>query len=206
MKKELTVNKITRFIHAYLIIGLPFVIALMAWDTIHPQKEFLKNPTLLTRALWELFSWNLMIWFAILILFLIILVVSPSTREKTLRRLANLRERDEREEYITGKSSRAAYIATLSLMIFFLFFSIFSLSIYRAPRNQAINGKRLVVNIGIGFSFLDKTQPEKTYKGDVLFDSKDFSLSNSAIIFILLSWQLLIFKLTAMKEQINGQE
>lgn len=203
MKEELAVNKIIRFIQTYLVVGLPLVIACMVWETFHPQNEILKDATIITRMLWEVLAWNLMLWFVVLILFLIMLVAVPNAREKTLRRLANLKERDEREEYITGKASRAAYISTLSLMIFFLFFSIFSFNIYRTP-NKSTNRKPLTVGISIGFNLLDKYSAEDNPKREMLFKSKDFSLSPSAIILILLSWQLLIFNLTARKEQIKG--
>lgn len=120
-------NKLIRFIQNYLIIALPFVIACMIWSTVSPEEQFLAEASTLTTMIWNALSINLMGWFAILVLFLTLSVIAPSIREKTLRRLANLKERDEREQYITGQASRAAYISTLSLTLFFLFFSIFSL-------------------------------------------------------------------------------
>src|SRR3990167_10072027 len=109
-------NKVSRFIQNYLIFGFPFVLACMIWETIQPDIQFERSTSLITKALWEILSWNLMLWFGFLILFLIFVVIIPSIRERTLRRLANLQERDEREEYISGKASRVAYISTLSLM------------------------------------------------------------------------------------------
>lgn len=200
-------NKIIRYIQTYLIIGFPFVITCMLWQILGgTQKEIVKDASLITRVLWDMLGWNIMLWFAMLIVFLFLLVAIPSAREKTLRRLANLKERDEREEYITGKASRAAYIATLSLMIFFLFFSMFSFNVYSIPQDQAINGKRTAVGISFGYSLLNKPDVENTPtpKQEMLFSSKNVSLSTSSIIFILLSWQLLIFNLAARKEQMKG--
>ena len=114
-------NKIIRYIQNYLICALPFVIGCMVWETIQPDIQFGKSSSIIAKVLWELLSWNLMLWFAFLVLFLISLVAISSVREKTLRRLANLHERDEREQYITGKAARAAYISTLSFLILFLF-------------------------------------------------------------------------------------
>jgi len=203
MKEDLAVNKIIRLIQTYLMFGFPFVMICMVWETIYTENKILKDATTLTRTLWDALGWNLMLWFAVLIIFLVMLVAVPSVREKTLRRLANLKDRDEREEYITGKASRAAYISTLSLMIFFLFFSIFSFNIYRVPQTEAINGKHLFASISIGFNLLDKPAVENYSKKEVLFKSKNFSLSTSAIILILLGWQLLIFNLTARKERLK---
>ncbi|MBK7845848.1 MAG: hypothetical protein IPJ71_19605 [Bdellovibrionales bacterium] len=89
-----------------------------------------------------------------------------------------MKERDEREQYITGKASRTAYISTLSLLVFLLFFSIFSLNIHRLPESEAINGKTGTVAIGLQFNLLDKPRVETNQAtGQVLFESKDIPLS-----------------------------
>jgi len=192
-------TKITRYIQNYLLFGLPLVLICMGWGTYQTEREILTQSSFLVRALWELLSWNLIVWFLVLILFLILLVVSVKMREKTLTRLANLKERDEREEFITGKASRAAYISTLSLLIFLLFLSIFSVSIYRVPESQAINGKRGTVSIGLKFNLLDQRGPEVGPAGEVLFASSDLPLSKSAILLTLIIWQVGVFSLTARR-------
>ncbi len=197
-------NKFIRLIQNYLIYALPFVLICMAWDTMSSEKEILSNASIFTKAAWEVLSWNLMLWFIVLIVFLLMLVVFPMAREKTLKRLANLQERDEREQYITGKASRAAYISSLSLLIFFLFFSIFSLNIYRKPASEAINGKTGSVAIGLQFHLLDQARVEKNSSGEVIFESKDIPLSKSAIILILIIWQLGVFNWTARKENLQS--
>ncbi len=106
------------------------------------EDENLTGNSVIAKILWEILSWNLMLWFLILILFLILLVAFPTVREKTLKRLANLKDSDEREECITGKASKTAYISTLSLMMLFLLFSIFTLNVHRVAEEQAIHGKR----------------------------------------------------------------
>lgn len=196
-------NKLLRFIHIYLLVGLPFVIACIVWETIQPENEILKNATNLTKILWNTLSWNLMFWFASLVLLLIVLVTVPQAREKTLKHLANLKERDEREEYITGKASRAAYIATLSLIVFFLFFSVFSLNVDRISQDLGTKS-HLIVNINMRFKLLDQPRVENTEKDVTLFSSKNFSLSTSAILLIILIWQLFVFNITARKEQKKG--
>jgi hypothetical protein len=195
-------NKFVRCIQNYLLYALPFVLICMAWGTFRPESEILKDAAFLTKAAWEILSWNLMLWFSVLILFLIFLVVLPEAREKTLKRLANLKERDEREQYITGKASRAAYISTLSLLILLLFFSVFSLNIHRVPKSEAINGKRGTVAIGLQFNLLDKEHVETNPSGEILFESKDIPLSKSAILLVLIIWQLGVFNFTARKENL----
>lgn len=190
-----------RIIQSYLIYTFPFVLMCMIWGTVSPEKEILNESSFLTKATWELLSWNLMLWFAVLILFLVLLVALPEVREKTLKRLANLNERDEREQYITGKASRAAYISTLSLLVFLLFFSIFSLNVHRVPQSEAINGKTGTVAIGLQFNLLDKPHFETSHTtGQILFESKDIPLSKTGILLILILWQLAAFNLTARRE------
>ncbi len=200
MKKEQVVNKLIRYIQFYLLIGLPFVIACMVWSNARSESEVLQNAGFFAKASWEILSWNLMLWFALLIIFLVMLVAIPSVRDNTLRHLANLKERDEREEYITGKAASAAYISTLSLVIFFLFFSVFSLSIFFMPKDQ-LHKKRITVAIHVGINLLEKTNPEIIPQGEVLFSTKNIMPSSSSILIILLAWQLLIFNYTARKEQ-----
>jgi hypothetical protein len=198
------VNKIIRYIQNYLICALPFVIGCMVWETIQPDIQFGKSSSIIAKVLWEVLSWNLMLWFAFLVLFLISLVAISSVREKTLRRLANLHERDEREQYITGKAARAAYISTLSFLILFLFLSMVSLRISSVPKNQVVNnGHHTQVNIGMHFSFLDKHTDEvinKTPEEKIFFDSNNMKPSISTILLFLFCWQILIFNLTARKE------
>lgn len=197
-------NKPIRWIQSYLLYSLPFVLICMVWGTIRPEQESSTESMFFTKALWELLSWNLMLWFSVLFLSLILLVFLPEAREKTLKRLANLKERDEREQFITGQASRAAYISSLSLMILLLFLSVFSLNIYRVPEKEAIHGKTGTVAIGFGFSLLDKPHVEMSPERKVIFESKEIPLSKAAIILILILWQLAIFNFTARKENLKG--
>lgn len=198
-------NKLIRFIQNYLIVSLPFVIVCMVWSTLLPEEKFLPEASLFLKILWNILSFNLMAWFAVLIMFLTLMVVAPNIREKTLRRLANLKERDEREQAITGKASRVSYISTLSLTLFFLFFSMFSLRVTDLPKEHKLGAqKSREINISLHFSFLN--QAKEGYVAQitaedrkVLFDSKNIDLSTSAILLILLCWQLSAFNITARK-------
>jgi cytochrome b subunit of formate dehydrogenase len=129
-------HKWIRILQSYLILAFPFVLICMVWGTYQTEVEILRG-SILTQTAWNILGWNIIVWFAALILFLALLIAMPSVREKTLWRLANIKDRDEREQYITGLTSLSTYISTLSLLIFFLFFSIFSMRIYRAPTEEA---------------------------------------------------------------------
>jgi phosphatidylglycerophosphate synthase len=193
-------NKMIRIIQTYLLIGFPLVLACMFWQTFSPDIWKSTDVATFTKIVWQALGINFMLWFVVLIIFLVMLVAFSRVREKNLRGLANLKERDEREEYITGKASRAAYISTLSLTIAFLFFSLVSFNIYRVPTDQAVNGKRTFASVSIGFSLQDKESQASSSPREILFSSKNFSLSTSSILILLLVWQLGIFNLAARKE------
>ncbi|MGE0763073.1 MAG: hypothetical protein AB7N80_07340 [Bdellovibrionales bacterium] len=193
-------TKAIRYLQNYLILALPFVVAIMVWGTLQPEEIVNQNPSWLVRGLWEVMAWNLMAWFALLIVFLICLVALPQAREKTLKRLARLKERDEREQYITGRAARATYLSTLSVLILFLFISIFKFDITKKPIAEMPEGKRGVVSIGLNFKLTDEVQKVQSESGEVLFESKDFPLSKSALILLLILWQMASFHFFAKKE------
>lgn len=186
-------NKITRMIEIYLISALPFVVGCLLW-----QYDPHLNPIL--KIINEILCWNLMFWFLILMLFFVMLVIVPSARERVLRRIANIKERDEREQFITGKASRVTYISTLSLLIFLFFFSVFSVSMYRLPASEVQPHKNHSLNIGLSYHFFDPANKNNHIPG-MIFDTQTFTPSKSTVILIMLIWQLMVFNLVARKEQ-----
>ena len=194
-------NKTIRLIQNYLLFTLPLVVMCMIWGEFSPETNHESYSTL-QKVIWEILSYNLMFWFAVLILFLFILVFNKQSREMTLTRLTNIKERDEREEVITEKASKMTYISSLSILILFLFLSVFTINIHRVPQDQAINGKTGSVSIGLHFNFFDSPQVKTNTKGEIIFESKDIPLSKSAILLVLIAWQLMTFNLAARKESL----
>lgn len=181
-------NRLIRYVKTYLILGLPLVIACILLGS--PKTNFLKNVQ-------DLLSWNLMLWFLMLIFFLITLVVSANAREKSLTRLANLKERDEREQFISGKASRITYIANLSMLILLFFFSVFSVGVYRLPEDKTSNGKHHALNIGLTYNFFD---PDREHDSALVYGTQTFAPSKATIILLLIAWQLLVFNVTSRRE------
>ncbi len=192
-------NKVIAAIQNYLIFAFPLVLICMAWSSLDSTAG--ESSSFVLQALWEVLSWNLMLWFLVLIVFLSMLILIPHVREKTLKRLANIKDKDEREEFITGKAARASYISTLSLLILLLFFSIFNLNIHRVPESQAINGKTGSLSIGLNFDLFDsKAKSLSPPNSEVLFESKDIPLSKSALLLLVLVWQVSTFRIVSQKE------
>jgi len=185
---------------AYIVVALPFVLAGMVFSRYFSDNNNLQQSSHVVKVLWELLAWNLMLWFVVLIAYLIMLVVMQSVRDSTLRCLANLKERDEREVYITGKAARTAYISTLSLMICLLFFSVFSVRVSKDQLGDSTKeNQKKTLSISMGFSLFEVS--ETAGNRGVLFNSKSHSLSSSSVILILMCWQLFVFNLAARREQ-----
>ncbi|MCM2281335.1 MAG: hypothetical protein NDI61_05745 [Bdellovibrionaceae bacterium] len=190
-------------LQTYLLYSFPFVLICMAWGTIAEIGSFGPKENRLLSVLWEILSWNLMAWFAGLIAFLILLIFSHGARESTLTRVANLKERDEREEYVTGRAARAAFISTLSLIVFLLFISIFQLQITRLPAEQAHNGKTGTIQIGLKLNLWDPPVESPSSDNRQLFASTGLPLSKSSLLFLVLAWQLASFHWVARRELVS---
>jgi hypothetical protein len=64
-------NKVVRFMQNYLIIGLPFVMGIIIWQTIQPGIEGIENNHPLLKFLWDALGINIMVWFGVLVVFFI---------------------------------------------------------------------------------------------------------------------------------------
>lgn len=181
-------TKFTRIIQNYLIYSLPFVIGIVIWAEIIPTIQDHQTNTV-SKLFWEALSWNMMLWVASLIVYVVMLVLFSDVREKTLKRIANIKERDELEQMVTGKAARSTYLSTLSLMICLFFFSSLSINYEKLPEGGEKTGK---ISIGASFSLLDN-QTTETKKPII-------PLSTSAIILILMGCHLVAFNWNARKE------
>jgi hypothetical protein len=191
-------NKFCGYIKNYLVYGAIPVIGLIAWSIL--LRHDIAQSNVAVRALHEVLSYNLMLWFVVFMGFMVSLIVIPSVRENTLRYLANLKERDEREEYITAKAARSAYIATLSLTLFFLFFSLFSFhysTLTKVTPDQP--GHSVTVSFGYKVFAESATTLPAVQGASPVFDSTSYALSGSTLLILLLAWQLLIFNLSARR-------
>jgi hypothetical protein len=200
-------NKITRYIQNYLLYGFIFVVALLIWSAwigyFSPHSNIADSGVII-RILQNLLSFNIMLWFVMLFLYMFFLVALPSFRDKALRRLANLQERDEREEYITGKSARASYVATLSLLLFFLVFSLININLSKLHQTDPKKPKH-TLGIGFHYSFFNNSEIKKISNEQIttIFDSSEYLPSSATLILMLLGWQLLVFNFAARRERLK---
>lgn len=183
----------------YLIWATPVVLATMVWGSLQSEEEIRQSGSFAFRALWEVMSWSLILWFALLLVFMILLAVRKQTQESTIKYLAGLKERDEREEIIMGLAAKRSFTATIGLLIALLFLSCFTISITKLPEDRVADGKRGTLNIGFRFTGTD-TPRTTSPDGAVLYEHHDLPLSKSALILLILIWQLATFRVQARRE------
>lgn len=196
-------NKITFYMKHYLLYGFPLAFILLIWSLgLGLSQTMIKDTHILLRIVYTLLNYNLIIWFLTLVLYMFLLVIVPSVRDKPMRRLSNIKERDEREEYITGKAARASYIATLSLTLFLLFFSLINFKVSKlSPSDPKKPSHSMSINLHYSIfkeSAINESIEERT---KTIFDSNHIYPSTSTVLLIFLGWQLLVFNVAARKER-----
>lgn len=176
----------------------------MAWSSIQTKRVILDHNSLLLRMAWEVLSWNLMMWFLILFFYLILLVVHPSTRETTITRLTRIKERDEREQIITGQAARSSFLVTLSLLILLLFVSVFSVDVSKVPETEIREGRTKTLSIGLNFSLIDRSNTETVSSGNgTIFATSGIPVSKSAIVLLIIVCQVGIFGWSARRQHLD---
>lgn len=195
-------KKLARLIQTYLLYSLPFVITVSIWSQYQNGGTSASDSPFVLRALWEVMSWNLMAWFVILILFLVTLLVNQDVRDQTLRRIANLKDRDEREEIFTGQAAKSSYISTMAIIIFLLFISVLQVNITRSPQPGEDGNHHGTVSLGIGFHLFDEPLTAPASQELSVFESKSIPLSKSALLLCVLLSQMISFN-RSMRRQME---
>lgn len=191
-------KKINSYTQKYLIWVFPIVLATIFWSLFQSDLEIRQQGSIPLIALWEIMSWALIIWFVCLFLFMVMLVFRKDTQESTIKLLAGLKERDEREQIIMGLAARRSFLATTGLLIVLIFASCLTLTVARLPNNSIDNQKS---SLSIGFNFSGFESPKTpSQDNQVTFEHRDIPLSKSALLLIVLVWQVVTFRISAKKE------
>jgi hypothetical protein len=182
----------------YLVYSLPLVITAITWGSFQSDQEIRSTGSLITKWAWEVLSWGTIVWFICLFVFMVLLVFRKETQESTIKYLAGIKERDEREQAIVGMAARRSFVATTGLLVSLLFLSCFTLNVARLT-DQTIDGKKSSLSLGFHFSASDlRAVPSED--GTVIYEHRDLPLSKSGIILLILVWQLSTFRIRARRE------
>ena len=151
-------DKTYRIMSTYIKLSIPFVIIVAIWSYFNTSGYLPENSNLIVKILWELLSWNIMIWFTTLVIFLIMTVFSKTFQEKTFTKISCIRNRDEREEQITGKAASKSYTSTFAVLILLIFLSTLQVSVKPLPQEEMAEGRTRYLSIGLSLSAIDNNK------------------------------------------------
>lgn len=142
-------------------------------------------------VLWILISW----------LFSISMLFSRNNREIFLKKLSGIKERDEREVQIVGKSMRASYLTTMTILLSFLFLSIFSMEVAVNSADTIESGQsRGYWGVGFAYNPINPWAITTQKEGyDSYFSYHGLPISPPTLILILLVWQIVSFRVVSRR-------
>jgi hypothetical protein len=132
-------------------------------------------------------------WMALTFYLSLRLMVSGHLRSQVIARITFMRERDEREAFLTGRATKATFLTSLAILIFLFWMACFQISFYRVPPDKAIDGKTGRVSLGIGFCLLESAERERhadAIQKEYIFNYKGLPLSSQTIILLMILWQI----------------
>jgi len=131
-------------------------------------------------------------WLALSVYLSIRLLISGPFREQVIAKITVIKERDERETHLTGKAARATLLTTLALLVLLFCLNSIQVAVYRLPPEKAVEGRTGILSMGVGFDLLKNDAAERpdAVARQYIFKYKGLPLSSSAIILILMAWQI----------------
>lgn len=185
----------------YIIAG--FVVSLtymICWklNISSPIAEWIFSKT--PRIFNTILGFGLMIWFITLTVFLFVMITQSSIRERSLKKIANIKDQDERENYISGKASRAAYLSSLSLMLFFLFYSVCGVSLNKFTHPAQNGGHKYSISMKFDYHIMNEAKANNP-NFEKVFDTQALIPSTSTILLILIALQLLAYNFSIRREK-----
>jgi hypothetical protein len=143
------------------------------------------------KILYDLFGLMVAIWMALTVYLGMRLLLSERFREEVLSKITFIKERDEREVMLAGRSAKATMLTTLAVLLFAFCLSCFQISYYRLPPEQAVDGKTRAVELGLKFELIDRPQQAGAEDGrQNIVAYTGLPVSNSALILGLIAWQI----------------
>lgn len=195
-------NKYDKFFIKYVIYTLPAVLILLVWGSFGDPNELSKSSGII-RLVWDTFGWILMIWVVVSFYLSVRTVFSTKFREVVLSRMTKIKERDEREEEISGHAAKFSFFSTMAVLLLFFFLSIFTVTIGRLPETNIENDKTGYISLNMSFEpyRLEKSRlSRKTKRGETIISYNDLPLTNAGLLLILILWQIGSYHLVAQRE------
>ena len=151
----------------------------------------------------EVTGWTMIVWCASLIYIFFAIAFSEPLKNKLVRRLAGIKENDEREVQITGNVSKKVFISMMGVFILLLFLSALRVHVYRGTEAEFGEGKKGAIKLGMGMSVVkpkiadvDPEDANRTYM--IKYDG--LPLSADGVLLLVIALQLGGFYYFSRKE------
>lgn len=153
-------NKLNKTILAYFIICLPVATIVYLFFPSIRDTDTSRGSSLRE---WSnaIYGFLFAVWIICASYIGIALVLSKKFREQLLTRISGMKERDEREEFIVGKSSRNAFLFNLGLLILLFMLNLFQINVTKLPPDKVFDGKKHSLSLGLKLSPLEQLGTEK---------------------------------------------
>jgi hypothetical protein len=123
--------------------------------------------------------------------FLIALLLNAPFRKIFVSRLAGIRERDEREEYVTGRALRTTFLLMISMEIVIILLAFMQISITPTPDGHH--------NLIMGMGLVTKTHFDVLQRSAQPGFPSVLPAHYAGLFIILLAAQLILFRLFSRK-------
>lgn len=141
-------------------------------------------------------------WTLITLFLTIAMFFSGRLRTDVLSKLSGIKERDEREVQIVGKALKSTYLSTMTILLFLLIISLFNIHFEKKSVDSVEPGQlRNSLSISMGFKIIDHNAFITEKDGyDEYFEINDLPISSSALIIILMLWQIFTYRHITRRE------
>jgi len=188
-------RKLDSLLLRVFLYGLPIVIAFAVF--VYPYDlETSDRAGGYIKALYNFGGFVFGAWMILSIYLSVRLIVSGLFREKVLAKITFIKERDEREEILTGKAAKSTMLTSLAILLFLLCLSCFQVSVYSERPEKAIDGKTTIVSLNVNFNALQSNQQgelEELLQKENMVSYSGLPVSSSAVILGLIIWQIISY-------------
>lgn len=197
-------SRLDKLIVKFFIFAAPFVAGFLITATMTNTAQEIA----VLHEGWKLYLWNafgviFVSWTILGLFFLTKLVISAKLRKGFFSYFSSMRERDEREEQITGEAAKFSMLSTLALLFLFLFLNLFTVTFGKYSEDvRERENKHNYITMGMGFSTFNQHSVVKELKkgGLEVFTYTGVPISKSALILILVFWLFSTYHYSVKKQ------
>lgn len=143
------VFKLMKILSLMVLIGIG--LDMMGYNTQNPESKawdfFFKTAGVIT-----------MLWCISVVYLFFLIAFNEKVKNTVVRKLAGIRENDERETHLTGVISKKTFISMTGVLVLLLFLSSLKVNVYVASEEEVKQGKHGHLAIGMGLTLI---APEK---------------------------------------------